>query len=481
MRLAFVVMMLLASALPARAVERVALVIGNGNYGAVSPLDNATRDAALLAGTLRPLGFDVTLVENATRDELIRAVAEFGRRLRVAGPETVGLFYYAGHGVQSFGANYLLPVDTELTVAADLDLVGLEAASVLRQMASARNRINIVILDACRNNPFEDIPDMDDNGLAEMKAPTGTFLAYATAPGAVALDGTGDNSPFTAALADAMQTEDLPIEQMFKAVRVEVIRQTGGAQTPWDTSSLTQDFVFKAGEELSPEAFAEEQLWKSVAPTRDSVQIMLFLRSYPDGRKAEEARALLKEVMAEELSAPAAPQPAAPAPVAPAASEAELMEAARAAGTPEGYRAYLDAYPEGVFAELVKIELAALETRTGQAATPPAAAAPEAPAEPSVPDIFFDRPLSLGSPQMIGRTITEITQGTPLYPPIEGLPDSAWKDQSCSGCHQWTREALCDQGQTYVSDAGSRALQKEHPMGGTFKRVLRQWAAGGCR
>lgn len=485
MRFAIVFMALLACALPARAEERVALVIGNGDYSAVSPLDNAARDAALLAGTLRPLGFDVTLVENATRDQLIRAVAEFGRRLRVSGPETVGLFYYAGHGVQSFGANYLLPVDTELTVAADLDLVGLEAASVLRQMASARNRINIVILDACRNNPFEDVPDMDDNGLAEMKAPTGTFLAYATAPGAVALDGTAGNSPFTAALAEAMQTEGLAIEQMFKAVRVEVIRETGGAQTPWDTSSLTQDFVFKASEQLSPEAFAEEQLWKSVAPTRDSVQIMLFLRSYPDGRKAEEARALLKEVMAEELAAPATPQPAAPAPVptpvSPAASEAELMEAARAAGTPEGYRAYLDAYPEGVFAELVKIEMAALETRAGQAATPPAAPAPEAPAEPTVPDIFFDQPLSQGSPQMIGRTITDITEGTPLYPPIEGLPDSAWKDQSCSGCHQWTRESLCDQGKTYVSDAGSRALQKEHPMGGAFKRVIKQWAAGGCR
>lgn len=487
MRFGFVVLvMLLHLALPARAEERIALVIGNGDYTAVSPLDNATSDAALLAETLRPLGFDVTLVENATRDAFIRSVAEFGRKLRLGGPETVGLFYYAGHGVQSFGANYLLPVDTELTVAADLDLVGLEAASVLRQMASARNRTNIVILDACRNNPFEDIPDMDDNGLAEMKAPTGTFLAYATAPGAVALDGTGGNSPFTAALAEAMQTEGLPIEQLFKKVRVTVIEATDGAQTPWDTSSLTRDFVFRASEQLSPEDFAEEQLWKSVAPTRDSVQIMLFLRSYPDGRKAEEARALLKEVMAEELQAPAAAAPApAPAPVQPTASEAEMMEAARASGTRADYQAYLDAYPDGVFAELVKIELAALEARAAAAPAPQPAPAPEPAPEPqaeaALPEIFFDHPITQGSPQVIGRTITEITEGSPLYPPIEGLPDSVWKDKTCSNCHHWTREALCDQGKTYVSDAGSRALQKEHPLGGGFKRILKQWAAGGCQ
>lgn len=281
---------------PAMADDRIALVIGNGTYAAVSPLDNAVNDASLLAGSLKDLGFDVTLVENATRDRLIRAVAEFGGKLRKAGPEAVGLFYYAGHGVQSFGSNYLLPVDAELTVAADLDLVGLEAASVLRQMASARNRTNIVILDACRNNPFEDVPDMDDNGLAEMKAPTGTFLAYATSPGAVALDGIGGNSPFTAALADAIQTEAAPIEQVFKSVRVKVIEATGGAQTPWDTSSLTQDFSFRRGQVQTPEEFAEEQLWNSVAPSRDSVQILLFLRSYPNGRKEAEARALLQEL-----------------------------------------------------------------------------------------------------------------------------------------------------------------------------------------
>ncbi|WP_368075922.1 caspase domain-containing protein [Leisingera sp. NJS201] len=171
--------------------ERLALVIGNSAYGSVSPLDNPVRDARLIAQTLEGLGFDVTLAADTRQIEMKRAIGQFGRKLRGAGDDATGLFYYAGHGVQSFGSNYLLPVDVALADAADLDLMAVEAQSVLRQMASARNRTNIVILDACRNNPFEAVADLNESGLAEMKAPTGTFLAYATAPGDVALDGPG--------------------------------------------------------------------------------------------------------------------------------------------------------------------------------------------------------------------------------------------------------------------------------------------------
>ncbi|MGR3321313.1 MAG: caspase family protein [Pseudooceanicola sp.] len=481
--------------LPLAAEERIALIIGNGEYAAVTPLDNAVHDADLIAASLEALDFDVTLLGNATQIEMRRAVAQFGRRLREAGQDAVGLFYYAGHGVQSFGANYLVPVDAQLTVAADLDLVGMEASSVLRQMASARNRTNIVILDACRNNPFTDIPDMDDNGLAEMKAPTGTFLAYATAPGAVALDGTSGNSPFTRALASSMQDEGVPIEQVFKQVRNAVIEETGGAQTPWDTSSLTREFVFKPGRQLTPEEVAEDQLWQSVKQTRDAVQIMLFLRSYPDGRNSGEARSMLAEVMQKEIApdreqAAAAPEPqpepeqAAPPSRAPAASEAELMEAARASGRIEDYRAYLDAYPDGVFAELVKIEIASIEAKTSKdpEQAPPAPEPTEtavAPApEPRV--VFFDEPLTQGVPDIIGRTIIEVTELSPLFPPIEGLPEEMWKEQKCTSCHQWNREALCTQAKVYLTENASRALAKEHPFGGSFKRNLKAWAQGGC-
>ena len=168
---------------------RLALVIGNASYGSVSALDNPVNDARMISQTLEGLGFTVSMAVNMSQVEMKLAIAQFGRDLRAAGADATGLFYYAGHGVQSFGNNYLLPVDVALSDAADLDLMAVEAQTVLRQMASARNRTNLVILDACRNNPFENVPELNESGLAEMKAPTGTFLAYATAPGGVALDG----------------------------------------------------------------------------------------------------------------------------------------------------------------------------------------------------------------------------------------------------------------------------------------------------
>lgn len=185
--------------------------------------------------------------------------------------------------MQSFGKNYLLPVDASLADAADLDFVALEAASVLRQMASARNRTNIVIFDACRNNPFEEIAALNDNGLAEMKAPRGTYLAYATEPGGVALDGLDGNSPFTS-----------------------------------------------------------------------------------------------------------------------------------------------------------------------------------------------------GPPEIAGKTIAEVVALSPLFSPIEGIPDELWKGQRCSNCHQWTRDALCTQANSYLTENAARSLAKEHPFGGPFKGSLRNWAQGGC-
>ncbi len=165
-----------------RAEPRIALVIGNGAYEAVSPLTNPLNDAGLMARTLEELGFEVTLVGDADLGTMQGAISAFGRSLRDAGEEATGLFYYAGHGVQSFGRNYILPVDASLTDAADLSLVAIEAEAVLRQMASARNRTNIFILDACRNNPFPDSVGFGETGLAEMNAPAGTYIAYATSP-----------------------------------------------------------------------------------------------------------------------------------------------------------------------------------------------------------------------------------------------------------------------------------------------------------
>jgi hypothetical protein len=482
----------------AQAETRLALVVGNGAYTDVTALDNPVPDAVLMAETLRAKGFVVTEVTDADQAGLNRAISQFGRDLRGAGKDAVGLFFYAGHAVQSFGENYLLPVDATLTDAADLSLVGVQAEAVLRQMRSARNRTNIVILDACRNNPFQAIPELTDSGLAEMNAPTGTFLSYSTAPGAVALDGLDGNSPFTRALARQIPVAGMPIEQTFKNVRVEVIEKTGGQQTPWDTSSLTADFSFAPRETLSAADLQEKQLWDSVKVSDDPVQIMLFMRSYPAGRYQEAARQLLEAALASELGtgapagageqvAAALPEPARAA--TPSASEEEMIAAAQSSGAAADYEAYVAAYPEGVFAELAAFELKILREKAGQEAAAAAPAGSETAAPPAnapavdVEDfsaLRFDTPFPSGGDPVEGRSIAEIVALTPLFPPIEGLPEEVWKDHTCSTCHAWTQEALCTQGATYVGAPDDAAVAKPHPFGGVFKRGLRAWASAGC-
>ena len=477
-------------ALPASAQERIALVIGNSTYETVSALDNPNRDAELIASTLEQIDFQVTLLIDATQVEMKQALSDFGRNLRSGGPDTTGLFYYAGHGVQSFGNNYLLPVDVALSDAADLDLQGVEAQSVLRQMASARNRTNFVILDACRNNPFEDMAEFDSPGLAEMKAPTGTFLSYATSPGAVALDGLGQNSPFTTALAREMTRPGLAVEQMFKQVRVSVLEQTNGMQTPWDTSSLTNDFTFVNAPIQDPEDLAARSLWESVQATKDPVQIMLFLRGYPDSAYAEEARALLAAAIESELTNDTAAV-ARPAPAAPPADEQSMFEAVQANPTVEGYRNYLDAFPSGTFSEFARGEIAALEAQAstdpvGEGVSPATENTEVAMANveqerSTVPNVVkFDLPLTAPGSVIDGIILSEITNLSPMFPPVEGLPDEFWKEQSCSNCHEWNQERLCDQANVYLTLSGQKSLEKPHPFGGILKRNLRQWATGGC-
>ncbi|MFN0113071.1 MAG: caspase domain-containing protein [Paracoccaceae bacterium] len=278
----------------AEGAHRIALVIGNGGYAFVTPLANPSSDARLIAATLEKVGFTVTSLFDSDQATMKRGIADFGRALRAAGPDTVALFYYAGHAVQSDGNNYLLPVDSDIRDAADLDLVGVEASWVLRQLSSARVRTNIVILDACRNNPFENVAGFTDQGLAEMNAPTGSFIAYSTAPGSVALDGTSGNSPYTRALADAIATRPQSIELLFKDVRRKVLEATGGAQTPWESSSLTDDFSFDAERGLTLRAAPDEAaLWDSVKDSGDRVKIQLYLWAFPEGVHKEEAERLL--------------------------------------------------------------------------------------------------------------------------------------------------------------------------------------------
>ncbi len=221
-------------------VKRLALVIGNSDYVS-SPLRNPVNDAVLMERTLQSLGFSVTALRNAEQREMERAIGEFGRRLRGGG---IGLFYYAGHGMQVDGENYLLPVDANPMSESDLRYEAVPVGKLLNQMADAGNGMNLVILDACRNNPFARSFRSVSKGLAQVTAPTGTFISYATAPGSVAADGEGGNGLYTERLAAHMVTPGLSLENVFKRVRGDVMQASAGKQVPWDSSSVTGDFFF---------------------------------------------------------------------------------------------------------------------------------------------------------------------------------------------------------------------------------------------
>jgi formylglycine-generating enzyme required for sulfatase activity len=251
-RLTLLALAILAAAAAHAAETRIALVIGNSDY-ASGPLPNPANDAKLIGDELTNLGFDVIARRNADQTAMKRAIQEFGARLEKAGPDSVGLFYYAGHGVQLNGRNYLIPTTARIEREGDVEIEAVSADWVIEQMRYARNRLNIVILDACRNNPFTRSMRSVDHGLATMDAPAGILIAYSTAPGSVAADGTGRNSPYTEALTHAMRDLHEPVEQVFKHVRVGVMSATSGKQVPWESSSLTGDFYFAAPSNVPPE------------------------------------------------------------------------------------------------------------------------------------------------------------------------------------------------------------------------------------
>jgi uncharacterized caspase-like protein len=226
---------LVAAGTPAFASKKVALVIGNGSY-AEAPLKNPPNDARAIAATLRRQGFEVILRENATKVQMNEVVADFGEKLSEG---DTALFFFAGHGMQVQGRNYLIPTDARITSEQRVRLETLDIDAVLDQMAAARARVSMVILDACRNNPFERRFRSVGGGLAQINAPEGTMIAYATAPGKVAADGEGSNGLYTQELLKALAQPGLKAEDVFKQVRIGVARASNGAQVPWEASSLT--------------------------------------------------------------------------------------------------------------------------------------------------------------------------------------------------------------------------------------------------
>ena len=230
--------------------KRIALVIGNANYQ-VGKLDTPLNDATDMATTLKDLGFEVILLKDSSKRGMDDAIDQFSTRINQG---YVGLFYYAGHGMQVEGENYLLPVNAQIKAEKDVEYESIPLGKILGRMESAGNQINIVILDACRDNPFRKFSRSSSRGLTTPVQPaSGTLIAFATAPGKVASDGTGRNGLFTSHLLKYIKTPNLDVDLMLRQVRSDVAKDTKNYQVPWNSSSLTGEFAFnQKAETTSP-------------------------------------------------------------------------------------------------------------------------------------------------------------------------------------------------------------------------------------
>jgi uncharacterized protein YecT (DUF1311 family) len=289
--------------------RRLALLIGNATYD-TAPLRNPVNDARAMATTLRTLGFEVTALENASLTEMKRSIDDFGDALRSKGG--VGLFYFSGHGIQINGRNFIIPIGARVKGERDVEYESVDAGRVLGKMEDAGNRMNLVILDACRDNPFARSFRSAASGLASLDAASGTFIAYATAPGRTADDGTGANGLYTEQLMRYMKTPGLKVEDVFKRARIDVEKSSGGKQVPWESSSLKGDFYFAGspaeaaipvppsppGKPAGPARTIDEEeaLWKVIERSTNPVDFEEYLAAFPQGRFAIAARARLRQL-----------------------------------------------------------------------------------------------------------------------------------------------------------------------------------------
>ncbi|MEK7833697.1 MAG: caspase family protein [Acidobacteriota bacterium] len=272
--------------------QRIALVIGNADYKE-SKLTNPVNDARDMAAALRGVGFEVLTGEDLSLREMEDKVRVFGQRLRQGG---VGIFYYAGHGTQVNGANYLIPINADIQSPTDFKYKALEVGYVLGMMEEARNRLNVVILDACRNNPFRSFARSSSGGLAGItSAPGQIYISYATAANSTASDGSGRNGLFTGELLKQLSQPGQTLQQVFMNVRREVRRKTEGQQVPFEYSSVEEDFYFVPPKPSTTPA-DELTAWNFARRSRNASVVRLFLSDYPNSRYAAEARSLLAEL-----------------------------------------------------------------------------------------------------------------------------------------------------------------------------------------
>ncbi|WEZ85880.1 caspase family protein (plasmid) [Rhizobium sp. 32-5/1] len=369
MKIPAVVLFLLLSALGAHAEgdARIALIIGNSTYKSLPKLPNPIEDARLMEKALKAVGFETVTIVDATRQRFIEGMKTLSSKI---GPESSVVVFYAGHGIQYENENYLIPIDSELSDAASLPFEAFSLKLVTDQIARLQPKIAIFILDACRNNPLETnrsagtagaTPNGATRGLARTTGPLGTYVAYATAPGQVATDGRGKNSPFTQALAQVITTPGLPVEQVFKRVRERVVEDTKGAQIPWDNSSLIRDFFFKTAlaeePQFSVEATQDAQAWQVASAADTQNAYATYRDAFPQGLFAEIAEARLKSQKDKEPSTEVATLPLPVDRTVDASSDLLTWNEIAGSSDPDRYRAYLEKHPNGLFAKLARLRL----------------------------------------------------------------------------------------------------------------------------
>jgi uncharacterized caspase-like protein len=335
-----------AAPVPAYCSEpRVALVIGNSSYGPeIGKLLNPANDARLMADTLKGLGFSVDLVLDADQKAMKRAIKSFGAKLEEGGKDATGLFYYAGHGVQVEGQNFLLPVGAEIEREADVEIESISADDVMTQMQFAGNAVNLIFLDACRNNPLAKANRSGTRGLARLDAPRGSFVGYSTAPGDVAADGDGANSPYALALAGELRKPGISVEEAHRNVRAKVLAQSGNKQTPWDSSSLTGAVILAAkAPEPAPQPVAqalpapqqaavdkEVVFWESIKDSSDPADFEAYLVQYPQGTFAPLAKNRIAALKPAAAPAPEQPASSGATAIAPAGRQISISAAIEA-------------------------------------------------------------------------------------------------------------------------------------------------------
>jgi hypothetical protein len=326
--------------------SRIALVIGNGAY-AGAPLVNPVNDARAMAILFEQAGFKVDSHLDGKRADMMAAIERFGAAIKR--PETRQVvFYYAGHGAQLDWRNYLLPVDAEVNSADEIKQRCVDLGLLLGQLGAAKDRTFIIILDACRNNPFGSVFRPEQKGLSQFDAPVGSLLAYATAPGNTASDGGGKNGLYTENLLREFSQRGTRIEDALKRVRLNVRLASKGAQIPWETTSLESDFfLFSEGQKKLTDAELEKQVeedlaeWLRIKSSKKSDDWVAYLRNFPNGRFAEIAQMRLARLLAE------TEKPATVALAAPAQGSAAMPAAAEKSPPTIHNEAEYDALPKG--------------------------------------------------------------------------------------------------------------------------------------